>query len=195
MCLTSCKKEVRGIDVSHYNHLTTKDWRDLVTKQNVKFVYIKVSEGETYKDSKRYTHYKNAKNNNLLVGTYHFFRDDIPAEKQYYNYEHATSEILWDLIPCIDYEKAGFKKDFKSRIKVLRELNDLFINRSGIYPIIYCDLIQYIQIRCFLPNNQFWISASSPNLGLGTIKQYDGKINNKIIDYNKCNTKNILFFD
>lgn len=183
----------KGIDLSHHNKLTNNDWKQLKSK-NIKFVYLKVSEGASYKDPMRFKHYNKATQYGMYVGTYHFFRDNVSAKSQFVNYERAQSNMSLSLIPCIDYEKAGFKKDFKTRIKILKELNYLFYNQYGTYPIIYCDLIEYSKLRVLVPN-KFWISASSPDLKVGIIKQSLDNVNGKILDFNKGSLKDILFSD
>lgn len=183
----------KGIDLSHHNKLTSNDWEQLKSK-NIKFVYLKVSEGASYKDPMRFKHYNKAIQYGMYVGTYHFFRDNVSAKSQFVNYEKAQSNMSLSLLPCIDYEKAGFKKDFKTRIKILKELNYLFYNEYGKYPIIYCDLIEYSKLRFLVPN-KFWISASSPDFKVGIIKQSLGKVNGKILDFNKGSLKDILFSD
>lgn len=190
--LCSCHYD-KGIDVSHHNKLTSSDWTQLKSR-NVKFVYIKVSEGASYRDPMRFKHYSNAVKHRMHTGTYLFFRDDVSAKSQYFNYVNAENGMSLDLLPCIDYEKAGFRKDFKTRIKILKELNLLFYKYSGVYPIIYCDLIEYSKLQVLLPN-KFWISASSPDLKVGNVKQSLGKVNGKILDFNKGSLKDILFSD
>ena len=194
LILFSCAKHTdKGIDLSHHNKLNSSDWTQLKSR-NVKFVYIKVSEGASYRDPMRFKHYNNAVKHKMHVGTYLFFRDDISAKSQYFNYVNAENGMSLDLLPCIDYEKAGFRKDFKTRIKILKELNSLFYKYAGVYPIIYCDLIEYSKLRGLLPN-KFWISASSPDLKVGSVKQSLGKVNGKILDFNKGSLKDILFSD
>lgn len=194
LILCSCANHTdKGVDLSHHNKLTSSDWTQLKSR-NIKFVYLKVSEGASYKDPMRFKHYNNAIKHKMHVGTYHFFRDNVSAKSQFINYEKAQSNMSLDLLPCIDYEKAGFKKDFKTRIKILKKLNELFYNEYGTYPIIYCDLIEYSKLRGLLPN-KFWISASSPNLKIGSIKQHISRINGKVLDFNKGSLKDILFSD
>lgn len=198
ICFMSCsdKKQDLGIDVSHHNPLTDKDWKALKEK-GVKFVFIKVSEGGTFKDPARNKHWNKAYKYKLHIGAYHFFRDDVPALKQYENYDNATESMMLGLLPCIDYEKAGFTKDVseRQRIKLLMELNDLFYNRAGVYPIIYCNLIEYFKLKVFLPDNIFWIEAKSPDIGLGSIKQELSKVNNKDIDLDYAHLEDIEFSD
>ena len=183
----------KGIDLSHHNKLTSSDWEQLESR-NIKFVYLKVSEGASYKDPMRFKHYNRAVQHGMHVGTYHFFRDNVSAKSQFANFEKAQSNMSLSLVPCIDYERAGFKKDFKIRIKILKELNSLFYTEYGTYPIIYCDLIEYCKLRMLVPN-KFWISASSPDLKVGILKQSLGKVNGKLLGFNRGSLKDILFFD
>lgn len=183
----------KGIDLSHHNKLTSSDWEQLES-WNIKFVYLKVSEGASYKDPMRFKHYNRAVQHGMHVGTYHFFRDNVSAKSQFANFEKAQSNMSLSLLPCIDYERAGFKKDFKIRIKILKELNSLFYAEYGTYPIIYCDLIEYYKLRMLVPN-KFWISASSPDLKVGILKQSLGKVNGKLLDFNRGSLKDILFSD
>lgn len=183
----------KGIDLSHHNKLTSSDWEQLESR-NIKFVYLKVSEGASYKDPMRFKHYNRAVQHGMHVGTYHFFRDNVSAKSQFANFEKAQSNMSLSLLPCIDYERAGFKKDFKIRIKILKELNSLFYTEYGTYPIIYCDLIEYCKLRMLVPN-KFWISASSPDLKVGILKQSLGKVNGKLLGFNRGSLKDILFSD
>lgn len=69
----SCVNRPRtlGIDISHYNKITDCDWQ-YFKDANVKFVFIKASEGASYKDPLRYKHFNKASNYNLYIGAYHF---------------------------------------------------------------------------------------------------------------------------
>lgn len=196
--LISCKEDTRcmGIDISHHNHLTKKDWKTL-KKQNIKFVFIKASEGKSYKDPMRFVHFNNAMEVTTNIFGYHFFRDDCSAKEQFKNYKEACEAFTTvGLRPCIDYEKQGFTKNEKERIAILKELNELIYKDCTDYPIIYCNILEYFKIKTLFPNNPFWIDASSPDLGLGVIKQEIKKLNGKDIDYDYCNDiHNIDWFD
>ncbi len=192
----SCSNQPKtlGIDISHHNKLTNRDWQ-YFKDANVKFVFIKASDGASYRDPLRYKHFNKACDYNLYIGAYHFFRGDVPAEDQYNNYYKATEDMALGLLPCIDYEKDGFGKESEvSRIQNLIKLNELFDERSGVYPIIYCNLIEYIKLKVLLPHNEFWIETKSPDFGIGTIKQTVREVNGKEIDFNYCsNINNITF--
>ena len=120
----SSKPKTLGVDVSHHNKLTNCDWQ-YFKDSNVKFIFIKASEGASYKDPLRYKYFNKAYSYNMYIGAYHFFRGDVPAEDQYRNYDKATEDMSLSLLPCIDYEKGGFGKESEvSRIKNLIKLNN-----------------------------------------------------------------------
>lgn len=196
LLFTSCVNQPKtlGIDISHHNKLTNCDWKSF-KDTNVKFVFIKASEGASYKDPLRYKHSNKASNYGMYIGAYHFFRGDVPAEDQYRNYDKATEDMTLSLLPCIDYEKDGFGKESEvSRIQNLIKLNKLFSERAGVYPIIYCNLIEYSKLKILLPHNKFWIESKSPDLGIGVIKQTVRKVNGKEIDFNYCSDMNSITF-
>lgn len=60
-----------GIDISHHNKITDCDWQ-YFKDANVKFVFIKASEGASYKDPLRYKHFNKAYDYSLYIGAYHF---------------------------------------------------------------------------------------------------------------------------
>lgn len=178
-----------GIDVSHHNALSRKDWNEL-REQNVKYVFIKVSEGKSFKDSKRFSHFNNASSRGMITGAYHFFRDDASAKAQYKNYCDARDGMTIGLLPCIDYEDAGFTQSERKRLKILKELNELIYKHDGTYPIIYCNLLEYLKLKILLPRNPFWIEFNSPDLGLGVMKQEVKSFNGQDLDFNYCDDIN-----
>ncbi len=175
-----------GCDVSHHNVLTQNDWNALRDK-GVAFVYIKASEGAGFRDNCRFEHTRRAKEMGMEVGYYHFFRDHIPAEKQFENFKAATKGMDMDLQPVIDYEQDGFKKNKKVRIKRLRSLVALFQEEYDGKVVIYCNELEYLRLKPRFPSCTFWIS--DPAVGnVGSIHQKREKINGKEIDINRATT-------
>lgn len=150
----------KGIDLSHHNPITDKFWNHFKTN-NYKFVYLKVSEGGTWKDNKRMKFYNKAKQAYMLVGCYHFFNDNVSAKKQFDNFKNATQGIKMDLIPVIDFERDGYTKqsDFFQRRERLKELNQLFYNEYKVYPIIYCHPWDRLILPVYMDNAIFWTSV------------------------------------
>ena len=92
-----------GIDVS--NHQGDIDWSLVGTDKNIKFVYIKATEGATHIDKKYSHNIKKAKNNGLLVGSYHYLRNTSSILEQFMNFVSIADKDMQDLIPMIDVEE------------------------------------------------------------------------------------------
>lgn len=84
-----------GIDVSHYEG--NIDYAK-VKASGIQVVYIKATEGTSFKDSTLNKNYQNAKANGLKVGFYHFFRAS--------NEENARQQARFfvDTINGLDYD-------------------------------------------------------------------------------------------
>lgn len=94
---------LRGIDISHHNNPT--DFKK-AKESGISFVYIKATEGKTYRDPKYQQFATNAKNAGLLIGFYHFARPNNgndPADEAK-NFVDAISGSKYDLIPVLDLE-------------------------------------------------------------------------------------------
>ena len=94
-----------GIDVSH--HQGTIDWANVKewNGKKINFVYIKATEGATYLDKTYKRNIKEAKENGLLVGSYHYFRTTSSVKDQFANFIKHVDKDTQDLIPMIDVEE------------------------------------------------------------------------------------------
>jgi len=129
-------KNTYGIDISRYqgeiDWKNVKKWED----HKIEFVYIKATEGATLVDNTYRTNLEGAKENNLLVGSYHFFRANTPAKLQYQNFTSVVDRAEQDIIPIIDVEvmdgcsSKEFHKNFSTFLKLLE-------NHFGKKPMIY----------------------------------------------------------
>ena len=102
-----------GIDVSNYQ----KDinWEATAHDPNIKYVYIKATEGATHKQH-RYRrnlenarrHYRrnleNARRHGVKVGSYHFMRTSTTIQSQFENFISMVRPDEQDLIPLLDVE-------------------------------------------------------------------------------------------
>ena len=126
-------QDVRGIDVSH--HLKKIDWKS-VAQENIHFVYIKATEGATYKDPMFDENMKGAMSAGLPVGAYHYFRMTSTPEDQFDNFKKAIGKYKFQLIPMIDVETSDNRTVF-----ALRHNLDIFISliekEYGCKPMIY----------------------------------------------------------
>ncbi len=182
-CLRADEYKHMGCDLSHHNKLTERHWNALRDK-GVTFAYIKASDGSSFRDRLRFKHTRNARKMGMEVGYYHFFRDHIPAERQFDNFKAATKGLCMDLQPVIDYERDGFRRSKKVRIQRLRSLTRLFQKEYNGKVVIYCNQIDYLQLRPLFPSCTFWISY--PSLNVGTIHQRIEKVKGMEIDINRA---------
>lgn len=129
-----------GIDVS--SHQKNINWDLVGSDSNIKFVYIKATEGSTYISP----HYKNnvaqAHRQGLLVGSYHYLRSTSSIKAQYQNFIKAATLTSQDLIPMIDVEKRG-SWSRKQLIDSLHLLAKMMQEHYGVRPMIYSTMSFY----------------------------------------------------
>ena len=124
-----------GIDVSHYQKKI--DWEKVSKNTNpkIQFVYIKASEGVTWKDKRFKYNYKNAKSNNLRVGVYHFFSPSTLGKNQFKEFKTIYPKDENDLPVMIDCEKmSDSKSNYFKELYIMLELCE---NYYGSKPVIY----------------------------------------------------------
>lgn len=126
---------MHGIDISAHNG--DVDF-DSVVAQGVDFVYMKASEGATWRDARFEENYRNAKKAGLEVGAYHFFRFDVPGWKQSVNILRTLQGHHISLPIAIDVEEWGNPADHTTEEVVanLRSMVEL-LRQNGREPIIY----------------------------------------------------------
>ena len=177
-----------GIDISHYNNVS---WDSL--DPNIKFCYIKATEGKSFKDKMCVTHSKNARKHNIYVGLYHYFRTDVSPEAQFANFKKVADKIDSDLIPAIDVEQDG--NDFTNTTEVnknLTKLIQLFEQEYGQKPLMYLGSWCCAKVISSVYDCPIWLRFIKgydfiPNT---SVKQY-AVIDN--LDRNYCKDINKLF--
>ncbi|UOQ64973.1 glycoside hydrolase family 25 protein [Hymenobacter volaticus] len=134
---------IQGIDISH--HQGDIDWNEL-TKDKISFVFIKATEGGDFKDPKFQANWANAKNTNLLVGAYHFYRLCKTGTEQANNFMSTVPKNDKNLPPVIDLELGGNCQTNKTDEQIIQEIQD-YINiikeHYGQAPIIYVTIEFY----------------------------------------------------
>ena len=134
--LTATSGKIFGIDVSHHqgniNWNKVKKWED----KSIQFAYIKATEGATLVDKTYEKNFKGAKENNILTGSYHYFRTTSSVKDQFKNFIQTISKEDQDLIPMIDVEE---KKNWNNKEfhKNFKEFLGLIENHFGQKPMIY----------------------------------------------------------
>lgn len=125
-----------GIDISHYQG--DVNWKKVTAAGNVRFVYIKATEGKSFVDDRHAGYGRDAKAHGLKVGYYHFFRPGVPGADQFANFERAVKGLPQDLIPVLDIEvepKRGTQQQFEEDIRTFIKLCK---KKFGKAPILYC---------------------------------------------------------
>jgi lysozyme len=149
---------VRGIDVSAHNG--DIDFRS-VASDSVDFVYIKATEGISYKDPKFDQNCDSAIAAGLNVGVYHFFRFECDGWRQSENVLRAIDNKRIKLPIAIDVEEWGNPVE-ETTETIIRRLNDMIdhLAINGHHVIIYTNKRGYSR---FIRNNfkdiETWICS------------------------------------
>lgn len=129
---------VRGIDVSH--HQGNIHW-DSVADDNVKWAYIKASEGGDFRDSLFQQNWIDAKQSGVVRGAYHFLTFCKPGKEQARNFIDAVGKFdSSELIPAIDIEYGGNCKvrlTQKEMEELIEEFTQELMRVSKNPPVIY----------------------------------------------------------
>ena len=130
---------VIGVDVSSYQ--ADIDMNEL-KKQNIKFIYIKATEGSSLQDPRFAENWENADEAELLSGAYHFFSYDSDGRTQAENFIRTVgADLKGRLLPAVDVEYYGEKEENPpEREDVIRELRvflEMLEDEYGVKPIIY----------------------------------------------------------
>lgn len=124
-----------GIDVSSYQK--DIDWSATAKDKNIKFVYVKATEGATYRSRHYQYNIENARQYGIHVGAYHFFRPNVPVEKQFRNFTTVVKKEDQDLIPLIDVEVRGNNLTVKALVDSVLSFADKLEDYYGCKPMIY----------------------------------------------------------
>ena len=123
-----------GIDIS--SHQGFIDWAKVSSDKNISFVYIKATEGATYR-SPHYAHnITQARRHGLLVGSYHYLSSSSTIDEQFKNFSKFALKSVQDLIPMLDVEVRG---DW-SRSQLIDSVDrfcQLVELHYGVQPMIY----------------------------------------------------------
>ena len=148
--------KVWGLDFSHYQQIT--DW-DLFSEQRPGFVFLKATEGTTIQDEKYNEYYNEIRKYEIPVGSYHFFTYKSSGADQASNFLNTVKYQKGDLPLVLDAEYAKKMPDAKTVVRELQSFLKVVYNKTGIFPIIYCNYRYYLQylkgnltIKC-----HFWI--------------------------------------
>ena len=133
--------QLDGIDVSHHNGKI--NWRKVAENENIKFVYIKATEGATHRDSRFKVNAKEARKAGLEVGAYHYLTCKTSVEAQFKNFQKTVAGLDLTLIPMVDVESSGMTDNNHRELspaeisKLLKAFCRLVEEHYGRKPVIY----------------------------------------------------------
>ncbi|MGF6354088.1 lysozyme [Paenibacillus sp. 4624] len=132
----------QGIDVSHHNG--NIDFKK-VAADGISFVFIKATQGKSFRSNKFLQFVRDAKAAGLLIGAYHYVDDSAgnveAAKAEAQNFYRAIQDAggigVFDLPPVMDYEsnKNGYSKATITAVAktFLEEIQRL----TGVKPLVY----------------------------------------------------------
>jgi lysozyme len=127
---------VRGIDISH--HQGEIDWKR-IAGQNIRFAWLKASEGGDWTDPTFAHHLAEARAAGIAVGAYHYFTLCASGAEQAANFLRAVPEKL-DLPPAIDLEYVGNCAGRPPKGKLTHEVQVFIADISAqhrVTPVLY----------------------------------------------------------
>lgn len=131
------KGPLKGLDIYHGDDISS--WTKLAA--NNSFIFMKASEGTSYRDSKFGSYWKLAKTYGIMRGAYHFMHWDMgsgAAQAKYFKaaIDNGGGMEKGDLPPVCDWEySSGGPK--ASNLKVGKEFLEEIAHLTGRRPIIY----------------------------------------------------------
>jgi GH25 family lysozyme M1 (1,4-beta-N-acetylmuramidase) len=142
---------VKGIDIS--NNDGQVDFSK-IANDGVRYVYLKATEGKSFKDGYMDEFYNGAKAQGLKLGSYHFLVGTSSPEEQAQNFYAKIKDYDWDLVPMMDIETNfdGLSDYVVRFINAFKQLSPL---QLGIYS--YTGFIDYISdISETIKDMPFW---------------------------------------
>lgn len=129
---------IHGIDISH--HQGRIDWEKLqhakIGDETVSFVFIKATEGKSLLDENFNDNFYQAREHGFIRGAYHYFKPNVPAEKQAEYFLRQVHLEDGDLPPVLDIEEMGHLTPKELRSAALLWLRTVE-KRYGVKPILY----------------------------------------------------------
>jgi lysozyme len=146
---------VQGVDVSA--HQGGIDW-DALARANVRFAYIKASEGAMFVDPRFAANWRDAGRAGVRRGAYHRFTLCRSAAAQAQNFIRTVPRASEALPPAVDVENF---QDCASRTAVaqIEEFLDTIQARYGVRPILYVTRQFHDTHLHDFPHERFWIRS------------------------------------
>lgn len=150
---------VQGVDVSH--HQGAIDWRALAA-QDIRFAYIKATEGSTHVDTRFAYNWEQADAAGLYRGAYHFFTLCQPGARQAANFIAVVPIVTGALPHALDMEHMGPCREGPTMSDVVGEMDvwlDLVEAHYGARPLIYTTREFHDAYLRDVTGERFWIRS------------------------------------
>ncbi|MEE4578835.1 GH25 family lysozyme [Paenibacillus polymyxa] len=136
------KGNAQGIDVSH--HQGDINFKK-VAADGISFVFIKASQGKSFRSKTFLKFVKDAKAAGLMIGAYHYVDDSATtpemARQEAVNFVSAIKDAggvsTFDLPPVMDYESNKFNLSKTAIIAVAKAFLQEVERLTGVRPIVY----------------------------------------------------------
>ncbi len=126
-----------GIDVSHHNGKI--DWETVAKDPNLKFVYIKATEGYGHCDKRFAYNTEQARKFGLRVGAYHLLTTKTSMRTQFNFFISVVGDYEQDLVPVVDVEENKVTAwSAKQKQDSIAKFMQLAKEHYGVSPILYC---------------------------------------------------------
>lgn len=135
---------IHGIDVSRYQRTIGWDEVKAMRVKDVKmtFAFIKATEGIGNMDPQFKRNWKEAKENNMVRGAYHFFISSKDGKMQAENFIKRVNLQAGDIPPVLDVEQLNGVSGATVKKEVKRWL-DVVENYYNVKPILYTNVDFY----------------------------------------------------
>jgi lysozyme len=148
---------VEGVDVSE--HQGQIDW-DALSRSNVRFAYIKATEGARYVDPRFAANWRGAGHAGIRQGAYHRFSLCRPVRAQANNFFHTVPRTYGALPPAVDVENMdGCGSRTVNAHDQIESFLDLLEQHYGVRPILYVTR-QFHQAHAGeFPHERYWLRS------------------------------------
>jgi lysozyme len=150
--------EVRGIDLSHHNGRINYDELD-----SLDFVFLKVTEGESWTDKAFSAHYSAFREKEMAVGAYHFFRFDTDGKAQARHFLTNLEGKEMQIPLVVDVEQENNPNVSREKVIAgLRAFVKEIKHQTGLKSIIYTNGIGYSDfISENFSDHTLWLSSTN----------------------------------
>ena len=150
---------IQGIDISHHNGAI--DWR-AVGAGDIRFVYMKASEGEGFVDPKFKLNWERAGQTDLYRGAYHFFTQCRTAEQQAANFIRVAGDMNGALPPALDLEHMGPCREGPTTARIdleVKKMMDILESHYGVRPVLYTTQEFHDRYLIDFEDEKFWVRS------------------------------------